>query len=136
MFIENCAAYQVEEGKHIDAGDNAMLIQIVDPDSNFPTPKASFKEIREFKFLDIEDYNPGAERLGISDYQAKELVEALKHALKNGMNVIVHCTMGVCRSGAVADVGVSMGFQETGKWRQPNIRVKTKMFAHLHESKK
>lgn len=128
MFVENCAEYEIVEGKHLPAGDNAMLIQITDPDCPFPVPANSFKEVRQFRFLDVEDYNERAEEFGISDAQADEIVTALKFALENGMNVIVHCVMGVCRSGAVADFAVSIGFQDSGKWRQPNVRVKKKLF--------
>ena len=43
------------------------------------------------------------------------------------MNVIVHCTAGICRSGAVTEIGVQMGFDDVGRYRQPNLLVKHKM---------
>jgi predicted protein tyrosine phosphatase len=125
MFIENCAAYQIADGTHSNAGDNAMLIAIADPGTNHPAPKASFKVVKRFHFFDTEDVSKGA----ITDQQANEIYSALKYALKNKMNVIVHCVMGVCRSGAVAEVGTILGFEDTGKWRQPNLLVKQKLIA-------
>lgn len=38
---------------------------------------------------------------------------------------------GLCRSGAVAEVGIIMGFQDTHKFRLPNRLVKYKMMKCL-----
>jgi protein tyrosine phosphatase len=45
--------------------------------------------------------------------------------------VIVHCVAGVCRSGAVCEVGVIMGFDDTEVFRSPNMLVKHKMMSVL-----
>jgi len=58
-------------------------------------------------------------------------VHLLQRALDNHMNVIVHCVAGVCRSGAVCEVGVMMGFQDTEAFRSPNLLVKHKMMQAL-----
>ena len=63
----------------------------------------------------------------ITDEQAKSLVLILKQALLNRSNVIVHCIAGVCRSGAVTEVGIMMGFDDTEDYRSPNLLVKHKM---------
>ena len=47
------------------------------------------------------------------------------------MDVIVHCVAGVCRSGAVCEVGVMMGFDDTEDFRSPNLLVKHKMMKIL-----
>jgi hypothetical protein len=47
------------------------------------------------------------------------------------MNVVVHCVAGVCRSGAVCEVGVMMGFRDTEEFRAPNLMVKHKMMKVL-----
>lgn len=138
-FIQNVGAGDIPRGNHFDCGENSMLIQISDPQCKphlfvtpwFPAPKHKFKEIHCFQFLDIEDDDPHAEEYGINDEQAKELVHLLQHALNNRMNVVVHCFAGVCRSGAVAEVGVMMGFCDTEMFRIPNTRVKTKMMRVL-----
>jgi len=67
----------------------------------------------------------------ITDAQAAELVRLLQHAWENRMNVVVHCHAGVCRSGAVAEVGVMMGFADCERFRIPNLLVKHKMMKLL-----
>jgi hypothetical protein len=47
------------------------------------------------------------------------------------MDVVVHCVAGVCRSGAVAEVGVMLGFDDTEVFRSPNLLVKHKMMRKL-----
>ena len=47
------------------------------------------------------------------------------------MNVVVHCVAGVCRSGAVCEIGVMMGFRDTEVFRSPNLLVKHKMMKVL-----
>lgn len=105
-----------------------MLIQIVDPCSNFPLPAHDFKEIQQFEFLDTEDH---LDEFGITDEQAADLVTLLQYALDNRMNVIVHCHAGICRSGAVVEVAKMMGFDEFDVPRIPNLLVKKKMMHQL-----
>ena len=47
------------------------------------------------------------------------------------MNVVVHCHAGVCRSGAVCEIGVMMGFDDCEVFRSPNLLVKHKMMKVL-----
>lgn len=131
MWIQNVALANIPKGHHVAVGENSMLIQIVDPDMEFPIPKHKFKEVHQFKFLDLEDGDDVNEDLKISDKQAKALVQLLQHALENRMDVIVHCHAGICRSGAVAEVGVMMGFHDAEAFRSPNLRVKQKMMKVL-----
>lgn len=131
-WIQNVSMSEIETGSHFPPGENAMLIQIVDVDMDFPTPKYQFKETHQFKFLDVEEQDHVIDpAVKCSQEQADKLVELLKHALENRMNVIVHCHAGICRSGAVAEIGVMLGFADTGKWRQPNLLVKHKMMKPL-----
>lgn len=139
-WIQNVALSDIKKGLHIQPGDNAMLIQIVDPDMEFPEPKYKFKEVHQFKFLDIEDdgmSNDGnGEKIDMSwgmatPEQCAELSRLLQHALANRMNVIVHCHAGVCRSGAVCEVGVMLGFDDTEAFRSPNLLVKHLMMKAL-----
>lgn len=127
--IQNVPMYAIEKGEHIPVSENTVLIQIVDPDMEFPAPKAVFGKVHQFKFLDVE--NTDLEYGKITDSQASELVSALKAALDNNQDVVVHCVMGVCRSGAVVEVGTMMGFEETKAYRQPNLLVKSKMMKVL-----
>jgi predicted protein tyrosine phosphatase len=140
MWIENVAAAEIPEGRHHACGNNSMLIQIVDPAMSFPVPKHQFREIHQFEFLDIEEdglTNNGdgtftdMGEFAITDAQAEQLVKLLQHALDERMNVVVHCVAGMCRSGAVVEVGVMMGFIDPDKLRIPNILVKHKMMRAL-----
>lgn len=127
-FIQNVAAIDIKSGQYIKS-NNAVLIQITNPrDEWFPIPNTEFKEIHKFVFADVsetellKDLN---DRITVE--QAEKLVSILQHALDNEMDVIVHCTLGHCRSGAVVEVGVEMGFQDTKTFRNPNVHVKKMM---------
>lgn len=145
-WIENVAADDIPKGWHHDAGPNSMLIQIMDPDTTWwPKPKHNFKEVHRFAFLDIEEdglTNNGdgswtdMSELAITQKQADEIVRLLKHALHKRMNVVVHCFAGVCRSGAVAEVGTLMSFDDCGNFRIPNTLVKQKMLSALSRMEK
>lgn len=131
-FIENCAADDIPKAFHHDPGPNSMLIQISDPGSWKPIPKHQFKEIWTFEFLDVEkNDHVDDDAMRCSQQQADDLVNLLAYALENKMNVIVHCYAGICRSGAVCEVGVMMGFTSTGRYRQPNLLVKHRMMKTL-----
>lgn len=131
-WIQNVSLSDVKKGLHIDAGENSMLIQICDLGYAFPAPRYKFKEVHQFEFLDIEEKDFALdEAMRCSQEQANELVRLLQHALANRMNVIVHCHAGVCRSGAVCEVGVMMGFNDTEYFRSPNLLVKHRMMKAL-----
>lgn len=55
MWIENVSAADISKGFHYNAGENSMLISIVDPASFRPAPQYKFKEIHNFEFLDVEE---------------------------------------------------------------------------------
>jgi protein-tyrosine phosphatase len=131
-WIENVAAADIPTGFHHAAGPNSMLISIVDPASWRPEAKHEFKERHNFEFLDIEEKDFALEEaMRCSHEQAAELVRLLQHALANRMNVVVHCFAGICRSGAVCEVGVMLGFEDTGRFRSPNLLVKHRMMKVL-----
>ena len=131
-WIQNVALSDIKKGFHINPGENAMLIQIVDPPGDFPTPKYTFKEVHQFEFLDVEEKDEVLdEAMKCSHEQAAELARLLQHALANRMNVIVHCHAGVCRSGAVCELGVMLGFDDTEAFRSPNLLVKHRMMKAL-----
>lgn len=133
MWIQNVGLTEIQKAWHFDPGCNSMLIQIVDPCMEFPVPKFQFKEVHQFDFLDVEDDTefPGFE---IQDDQAAQIAALLQKALKQRMNVIVHCVAGVCRSGAVCEVGIIMGFEDTETHRIPNLLVKKKLLKAIGAS--
>ena len=131
-WIQNCAADDIPKGFHVAVKENSMLIQIADPASWFPKPKHQFKEVHQFEFLDVEEKDEVLEEaMKCSQEQANQLVGLLQYALANHMDVVVHCFAGICRSGAVCEVGVMMGFQDTERFRSPNLLVKHRMMKAL-----
>ena len=54
-FIQNVSMVNVKNGNHLDAGQNSMLIQIVDPAYQVPEPFHGFSSRHVFEFLDIGD---------------------------------------------------------------------------------
>ena len=133
MFIQNVSMEAIKTGNHFGAGDRAILIQIVDPGYIFPFPKHLFDDVYQFEFLDLEndETNEGLREFLITDDQAKEIVRILQLALEETRNVIVHCHAGMCRSGAVVEVGIMMGFEDTKVFRLPNALVKRKLMEVL-----
>ena len=132
MWIQNVAAADIPTGFHVAVKENSMLIQIMDPCSSWwPKPKHQFREVHRFEFLDAERADNFPDEAKITDQQAEQIVALLQHALDQKMDVIVHCMAGLCRSGAVCEVGVMMGFQDTERFRSPNLRVKHRMMQAL-----
>jgi predicted protein tyrosine phosphatase len=130
-YIDNVPMAAIEYAEHYDCGPNSMLIQILDPCMEFPVPKYKFKEIYQFEFLDIGDDDKDFSDFEITVEQSVRIVNLLKHALENRMNVVCHCHAGIARSGAVVEVATMMGFQDFGSFRIPNSRVKRLMMKEL-----
>ena len=137
-FIQNVSRRCIELGNHLIGRQNysinslsttvlqdTVLISISDPAQQPPDAYYAFKEYLFLNFIDLEENQmPEAEEFKIAYEDAEKIIKFLQDALDNGYNVVVHCTAGVCRSGAVAEVGTMMGFRETGAYRQPNLMVK------------
>ena len=131
-WIENVAAADIPMRFHHEAGPNSMLIQIMDPCPTWwPTPAHEFKEVHKFEFMDVERDDKWPDEVKITPAQAEEIVRLLQHAITNRMNVVVHCMAGLCRSGAVTEVGVMMGFDDTRRFRSPNLLVKHRLMKAL-----
>jgi predicted protein tyrosine phosphatase len=130
-LIENVGKWDVRNGTHTNMGPDTVLIQIADPPGDFPVPARKFGAIHKFEFLDAEDNDCFPEEAKFTMEQAHSIVTILKDALYNDRNVIVHCTMGICRSGAVVEVAQMMGFTPTNRYRQPNLRVKSYLMQSL-----
>lgn len=126
-WIQNVSLAAITRGEHM-SHRRAVLIQIVDSNGEFPEPMHTFVETHQFKFDDIEDRN---HLNSITEQDAERIVEILKNALESNNSVIVHCVAGLCRSGAVTDAGVAMGFTDVGSLRIPNVLVKRYLFKYL-----
>lgn len=130
-FIQNVARSDVQKGNHKIPKGDSVWIQIADPDCDFIESKHQFTKQYRFKFLDLEDDQEYPESLKISEIDAEIIARVLENAILDNMDVIVNCHMGVSRSGAVCDVGVMLGFDDTGVFRAPNMLVKAKLLKAL-----
>ena len=127
-FITNVSRFDITQGLGEDAGTNSVLIQIIDKREEFPTPKYNFREVYQFIFDDVEEEdNPES----ITDLQAEAIAAILVKAYSKGSNVVCHCHAGICRSGAVVEVGLMLGFNEPDRFRLPNALVKKKLMQAL-----
>lgn len=127
-FIQNVSIEGIKSVRHFDTGERGVLIQITDCGGSFPVSKVKFEKVFQFDFHDSED---SSSELSPQPDHGQQLVDILKMALEERRNVIVHCHAGLCRSGAVAEVGVIMGFKDTGVTRIPNLLVKRYMMQAL-----
>lgn len=130
QFITNVSYADILRGYFPNTEEEVVLISIVDPDMNNPPYCLKYAEVFKFKFLDL-DVEDGSK--SISDDQAEEITRVLAEAYDSGKSVVVHCVMGVCRSGAVVEAGEMLGFYDLNPRRQrsPNLLVKRKLFAAL-----
>ena len=128
MWISNVSLQDIKTGYHYDPGPDGVLIQIVDHDMDFPKPAFHFAEVHQFRFLDLEVDSIHS----FKEHHAERIVEVLCDALKRRASVVVHCVAGLCRSGAVCEVGVILGFEDTGRARTPNLRVKKMLMECLN----
>lgn len=130
-WIVNVPKIAVETGQYdsrIPNVSQSILIRILDPSAQFSSPVGEFKEVHKFRFFDTNlDSDPD----GISEADADEIASILTEALQSNTNVVVHCTAGRCRSGAIVEVGTIMGFEDLELYRQPNIVVKSRLLKSL-----
>jgi predicted protein tyrosine phosphatase len=112
--------------------DNCDLIQIASPNDEFPKTFYKFEKVYQFHFNDVECSEEDEVKCGaITDEQAERIMNILYESYRSCRNVIVHCSMGLCRSGAVVEAGVTIGFKDTGRLRLPNILVKKKILKYI-----
>ena len=128
-WIINVSYSNIINGDHLSPNETDTLIQIVDSGIDFPIPHHNFGKIYAFEFSDVDENDDWG--TPITNEQAEQLVSILTDALQNNNNVVVHCIAGVCRSGAVAEIGIMMGFNDMKTHRIPNRLVKTKMMKVL-----
>lgn len=129
MFIQNVSMSDVVNGNHYHEKNNTVLIQIQDYDFvNFAKPSKDFVKTYQFNF---DDNDTPSLKSNITDNQAKEISAILVYCYQRDINLVVHCHTGIRRSGAVAEAGIVMGFEDRSKHRIPNVLVKTKLFKEL-----
>lgn len=123
--ITNISAFDVSQ---IIPKENTVLVRIGDYiNPYFPPIHGGFHSVHTFCFDDT--LTDGA--VSISEQHAKDIAGILKDCLTNNRDILVHCFAGICRSGAVVECGVVLGFEDGGAHRQPNVLVKHKIFKAL-----
>lgn len=132
LYIENVSKQDCILGWHLDPREHpTALIQICDLDDEFATPHAAghFMHTLRLKFADVED---PFDMDCIGEGQALQIAQVLRQAQRERWHVVVHCFAGICRSGAVAEVGTLLGFEvPAGRFRLPNVLVKRKLMNKL-----
>jgi predicted protein tyrosine phosphatase len=132
MFIENVSFLDIISGYHTaPRPDKSLLIQIVDPNMEFPVPAKPFSRVERFAFYDVESNDPLFKEGGFTQEESARMANLLKEAYEGDMDVIVHCVAGVCRSGAVVEVATLIGFPDPFLYRNPNATVKTMLMRAL-----
>ena len=126
MWITNTSRKNIESGNHAFVPDNTILISIRDICTEIVDARQDFQNIYDFEFQDSDD-----SELGIQLPQATEMATILQSAADLEINVVVNCVAGICRSGAVVEVGTMIGFRDIGAHRLPNVRVKTMLMQAL-----
>lgn len=119
-WIQNYSLADVVAGNHRRA-NGGVLIRISDPDVNLRKANLEddFGVIHHFWFYD-HDYSEG----GITQSQGDMIASILTDCLQSNTSIIVHCTAGICRSGAVVECAKMIGFDVLRDNRIPNVRVK------------
>jgi len=122
-WITHCSRSDLIAGFHPIDPNNTVLIRIAGSLDEFCAPirnQIYFSIIHEFVFEDTQYPDPDA----ISEHQAHQLAEVLFNARAHNMCVLVSCSAGICRSGAVVSVGVNhLEFTTRPSIRVPNPTV-------------
>lgn len=123
LFTANLSRRQVEAGVPFEVGLNDWLISINDFDGATPNFANKWQEVLEVFFDDIEEEQEEA----INVFQAFQIASFINRARHQQKNVWIHCTAGICRSGAVVEVLKLLGFTVAEDFRAseriPNSRV-------------
>lgn len=132
-IIQNISKKRILSGEHISPEMlDCDLIQITDV-ATFPPNAckgARFNRIVSFDFADNDDIEDGA----LNEDQATEIVKFLMVAKECNRNVVVHCNIGISRSGAIVEFAVrELGFSPANEKRQPNQHV-TNMLIEVYKN--
>lgn len=128
-WVANVAKSRINSGWHPFWPSNTVLISINDPAGTLPNPKHDFMSKYYFSFLDYEEENDEFSEFVITGKQAQSIVEILEECYEQGNHVVIHCSAGICRSGAVTRIAQMIGFEEVrgNNSTSPNLLVLRKL---------
>jgi protein tyrosine phosphatase len=121
-WIQNISLSNAINGIHYFVPHKTVLIRIQDFGNTVFQPVLF--EVHKFCFNDNDDPNDTS---NITIEQANQIANILKNCKDKGYNIVVHCIAGLCRSGAIADVGILYGFEDTETKKIPNMLVKNRL---------
>lgn len=132
LICENVSRLDILQGNHISAHCSpTYLIQISDIGCLQPDVKYYdfFKDKLCLTFNDVEDE---FDMSSISDYQAQRIADFVLKAKADNADIVAHCLAGICRSGAVVEAAMSVGYTDAvNRQRIPNALVKRKVMQCL-----
>ena len=130
-WVQNVSLKDAITGMHYFVPHKTVLIRIQDFGQTDFKPVLyhnQFVEVHKFCFNDNDDPDDIS---NITVEQAKLIANILKNCKEKEYNIVVHCIAGLCRSGAVADVGILYGFEDTETKKIPNMLVKNRLKEEL-----
>jgi hypothetical protein len=99
-FTANFPRAVIEQRFPFEVGPQDWLISIISQNDAPVVPAQNFGDIARFRFDDDEGHVLGS----MVPKQAWRMAEIVREAARLEKNVWVHCTAGMCRSGAVVEV--------------------------------
>lgn len=134
--IENVSRFCIQNGNHKTGYENTLLISINDPGLDVPKNWDKFTWCFDYYFLDAEKPIEGDHdgEFLIKESDAEEIAYLIRMCFEKNINILVHCSAGICRSGAVAECAEAFGFEYIGNHKQPNLLVKRLVMKYLMSS--
>jgi predicted protein tyrosine phosphatase len=116
---------------------SGVIISIRDPGNTYSALYSQVDAIPNVQIIPIYAFDVNEEIHGcLTETDAAIIAKALIEQSELGNDVIVHCTAGICRSGAVAEVGMALAlFEKQRTNRQPNTLFKRKIMRAIYELK-
>lgn len=145
--ILNVSRDNFNNGRYKFPRNGAIAIRITDPawelkpmrdvmyDKNgIAKGFTEFSDVFDYEFLDADPITqPDLKEFCFTIEQAEEIYQILVNALKSDTDIVVHCTAGLCRSGAIVEAAVMLGFTDPFVVRQPNAHVKSLLVRQMYD---
>ncbi len=124
MKIANVSRHYIQNLEQPHTNGQHWLISITTHKDQPVKPAQQYSQIYHFVFNDVNEPGPTS----ITETQAQEIAEIIKQAVVQKVDILlVHCDMGICRSGAVIEAALLNQnityYSEISNKRQPNTLV-------------